>query len=117
MIIRGKFIGNNGIGSEIRIINSNTSYKEAISNIPNNTKLLTDFSYCVDNEDNIKMLLRIVDCYAYEAGVRQDIDSKFFNESQYKDVAAGYNPKGGYLVAIYEPDGSINKDYQDYNNV
>jgi len=104
----GNYVGSTAEGTLIRVINSNTTFEQAKSNVSAHTKLLAEFTYKKNDNARLNMLSNITTYYARIAGISKDKRVL----ATHVNVAGGFAyysppPKDAYNIAIYEKDNTI----------
>ena len=87
----GIYLGSSKEGNNVRVITTSVNIEDAIVKLEENTKLLTEFTYCPEDVENRKMLASIMTYYVRDLA----IESVFVKDVEQKGksvAAAAYSP-------------------------
>ena len=110
----GRYLGSTSNGNDIRIVNNNSTYEQAVSNPSINSKLLADLDYSSNLNENRSALSNIASYYAQQIGLSQKIGVSDSNGNP--DYLASTNIQSGQ-VDINVSYGKLTPIANDANNL
>ncbi len=123
--LAGVYLGSSKDGHTIRIVTSDVKLKKAIKNTTEFTKVLSDFSYCEEDQSNCSMLSAIASFYAPFSGINETVLVKEKENGGVEGVAAFYQPckigsapcDDDYFAIAVSSEGLINNTLNDAANL